>query len=102
MRTPTTLLAQVLEFAAAHGQALVTDGVLCVRYGPNGLQIVDADEPAGEGEQKIALNVHVIIPKGLDILRPVVPAVRENNGWRLEVRFNIYKVKCYKCLPNIS
>ena len=88
MPTPTTPLAQALEFATVHGNALVTDGVLRVRFGPNGLQLVAADEVPAENEEVVGMQLQVIVPQGLNLLRPppVAPPVRESGGWALPVR----------------
>ena len=85
--TPTTPLAQALEFAAVHGNALVTDSVLRLRFTPNGLQLVAADEQAADNEQIVGMQLQVIVPEGLNLLRPppVAPPVRESGGWALPV-----------------
>ena len=66
----------------------VTHGVLRVRFTPKGLQLVAANEQAADNEQVVGMQFQVIVPQGLNLLRPppVAPPVRESGGWALPVR----------------
>lgn len=87
MAPPATPLAQALEFAAAHGHALITDGQLRVRYGPDGLQVLGDDQPVAANEDATTITLHIVAPHGLNLIRPPpqAPAPRVDGGWPLEV-----------------
>jgi len=94
MPPPNTPIAQVLQFANTHSLALVTDGQLQIRLGPNGLEILADGEPAGEYELERVMTIRLVAPDNLDLLRiaPALPPPRYDHGWRLDVTSLVYNL----------
>ena len=91
MPFPSAPMGQVLDFAAANTYPLVVDGGLTVRFGPNGLVRVAAQEAVNEGEEEKTVSLRIIMPQGMDLLPPVpaVPPERADGTWSMDVSFLI-------------
>jgi hypothetical protein len=92
MPNQITPIAQVLAFATLHSFELVTDGVLRVRLGQDGPEIMPVDAAPADHEEEHLMSLHVVVPEGLNLLRlpHVVPSPRYEHGWRLQVKFPSY------------
>jgi len=85
-------MGQALEFATTNAYPLVVDGGLSLPFGPNGLVRIAEQDAANEGEKARTVSLRILMPQGMDLLRPV-PAVQVEHSqhtWVMDVRFVIY------------